>query len=239
MNRYLFLSIVSLFLLIGQTAMAAELSLDRCNRLYHDAAFAEAITCYEQIGTSAELLFNIGNSYAALEKPGYAVLYYLRALCLAPDDSDIANNLAELRKEHSLFPPEPDLGDQIFNLLSIGGWTYLCLAALAAYLLFLIFNQLKAKSKATEITVTLTCLLLFGVAASGATYHYNHWQRSVVVDDTRLLVSPFANSESTGAIDQGRLVTPLKTYGDYVYITDEMGRNGWLKQQSQVPIIAD
>jgi len=60
-----------------------------------------------------------------------------------------------------------------------------------------------------------------------------------VVTDDRLLLSPFDKSESVGAIDQGRLVTVHRSYGDYVYVTDETGRKGWLHGKSRAPILPD
>ncbi len=237
MSRIFITVSIPLLLLIDQIGFAAEADLDACNRLYHDSAYAEAITCYENLGTSPELLFNIGNSYTRLGKTGYGVLYYLRGLCLAPEDPDILSNLSRIRKENSLFPQEPAVTDQIFSLLTINQWSYLCLAALIFYLLFLVFNLRKRKGRGTEVAVTLTCLIVFSLAACGGMYQYRQWHQSVVVEDTRLLVSPFENGESTGLIGQGRLIMPHKTYKDFVYISDEMGRTGWLKIESQVPII--
>ena len=86
-------------------------------------------------------------------------------------------------------------------------------------------------------SVTIGCLLLLALGCAGAWYHYDQWQRSVVVADDKLLLSPFAKSESIGAIGQGKLVTPHKTYGEYVYVTDETGRKGWLHEKSRVPIL--
>lgn len=223
----------------GVAAAGANSTIDECNQLYHDSSWEEAIACYENLETSAASLFNIGNTYAKIGKTGYAILYYLRAQFLTPDDSDIISNLAHLREAHSLYPPEPSLTEQFFNLLSLSQWSILCLLALVSYLLFILIHLRKRQGKVIEIAVIVICIAGFSVGTAGATIRYKQWQQSVVVADGRLLVSPFASAESTGSIVQGRLVTPLKTYKDYVYIKDEMGRKGWLRNELQIPILAD
>lgn len=237
MTRYFTLSALLLLALFATASAEPVPELDACNRLYHDASYEQAITCYETIGTSSELLFNIGNSYAQMGQHGYAVLFYLRALCLSPSDTDIRNNLAQIREDNSLFPPEPTVTDQVFKALTIAQWSYLCLAVLVLYLVFLLAALFKKKRRVTVGTVTLTCFLLLAFGSAGAWYHYDQWQRSVVIENDRLLVSPFDKSESVGAIAQGRLVTPHKTYREYVYVTDETGRKGWLNKQSQRPVL--
>ncbi len=219
------------------SAAAGKPELDSCNLLYHEGRFEAAISCYKEIGTSAALLFNIGNSHAQLDQPGYAILYYLRALSLDPGDEDILSNLNQLRKENSLFPPEQTVSNRFLSLLSISQWSWLCLAALALFPVFLVFGRHREKRSRTIIWATVICLSAFTLGGWGAWYHYGQWQRSVVVESGRLLISPFEKSESVGAIEPGRLITPHKEYREFVYVTDEMGRNGWLKKEHQAPII--
>ena len=221
----------------GSAETNPDARMDTCNHLYHDALYSQAIDCYEGIGTSADILFNIGNSYARMEQPGNAILHYLRALCLAPNDADIQANLDHLRKTYSLYPPAPSFTDRILGALNISQWSYLCIAVLTIYLLFLVVTILRRKNGRSVARATLCCVLLLSLGAAGAWYHYDRWQHSVVVSDTRLLVSPFDKSESVGIISQGRLVSPAQTYHDYVYVTDETGRKGWLHADSFRPIV--
>ena len=187
-------------------------SMDACNQIYHDAEYEQAITCYHALPASAAQLFNIGNSYARLDEVGYAVLFYLRALCVAPDDSDVIANLSHIREQHSLYSPEASVAGQLFDLLSITHWSLLCLLAPLIYLVFSGVRLLRSgrQPRWLEITVLCGCLALFSLAAAGSWFHYQRWQQAVVVEDTRLLISPFDKAESIGAIAQGRLVRPQK-----------------------------
>lgn len=238
MNRLFLIILTVCSLLVSAAASGADRAdMDTCNRLYYEADYEQAVGCYEGLGTSPEILFNIGNSYVRMDRPGYAVLYYLRGLCLAPEDSDLHNNLAQVRREYSLFQPDPSFADRFFTGLTISQWTYACLAVCALYPLFLGFALAKRKSRITIGSTTLLCLLLLAFGIAGARYHYVQWQKSVVVETDRLLVSPFEKAESVGTIAQGRLVSPHKTYRDFVYVIDEAGRKGWLHRTSLQPIL--
>jgi tetratricopeptide (TPR) repeat protein len=216
---------------------AGSPELDSCNQLYHESRYEAAISCYEEIGTSAALLFNIGNSYARLDKVGYGILYYLRALTLTPGDEDILSNLNQLRKENSLFPPEQPFANRFLSLLNIYQWSWLCLAALAIFTVYLVLSRHGEKRLRSVIQAAVVCLAALALGGWGAWYHFSQWQRSVVIEPSRLLISPFEKSESVGAIEPGRLVTPRKDYRGYVHVTDETGRKGWLKKEHQAPII--
>lgn len=67
------------------------------NEAYQKGKYEEAISDYQQIlkmgYESPELYYNLGNAYYKMHKIGPAVLYYNRALKLAPRDEDIRHNL--------------------------------------------------------------------------------------------------------------------------------------------------
>ena len=104
-------------------------TIDACNQIYHEADYQQAIDCYHALPVSAAQLFNIGNSYARLDKIGYAVLFYLRALCISPDDADVSANLSHIREQYSLYAPEASMAEKLFSLQSITHWSLLCLLA--------------------------------------------------------------------------------------------------------------
>lgn len=208
-----------------------HISIEACNTLYHNNAFEDAITCYMNIpseGHSANILYNIGNSYTQLDQPGYSVLYFLRALSINPGDSDISGNLAMVKKEKGLFPPEKSAAQFFFSLLSLGQWSLLCLLSVAGYLIFSCTRLTKGKNILLESFVILLCVFSLSAGVLGTIMRYREWHQSVVIKDSRLLVSPFENGASIGSIEQGRLVYPHKEHGDYWYVTDETGRKGWL-----------
>ena len=217
-----------------------DATIEACNALYHENDFEDAIACYQSLSDnehSANILYNIGNSYAQLDQPGYSVLYYLRALSLDPGDSDFSGNLAMVKKEKGLFPPEKSAVQLFFSLLTLGQWSILCLLSAAGYLAFACTRLRREKNMVLEIFVILLCAILVTAGGFGAGIRYREWHQSVVVKDSRLLVSPFENGASLGSIEQGTLVLPQKEHGDYWYVTDERGRKGWLKTEAFEPIL--
>jgi hypothetical protein len=229
---------VLLILLALSVSIAArdqqQISIEACNTQYHNNAFEDAIACYQNIpseGHSANILYNIGNSYAQLDQPGYSVLYFLRALSINPGDSDISGNLAMVKKEKGLFPPEKSAAQLFFSLLSLGQWSLLCLLSVAGYLIFSCTRLTKGKNVLLESFVILLCVFSLSAGVLGTIIRYREWHQSVVIKDSRLLVSPFENGASIGSIEQGRLVYPHKEHGNYWYVTDETGRKGWLETE--------
>ncbi|MFT3885846.1 MAG: BatD family protein [Flavobacteriales bacterium] len=64
--------------------------------LYAKGAYREALALYDSVNTthtSAPLLYNIGNCYSKLDDNAHAILYFERALRLAPGAEDIQANL--------------------------------------------------------------------------------------------------------------------------------------------------
>jgi tetratricopeptide (TPR) repeat protein len=92
------------FLLVA--LMAAPAYADHTT-LLHDAEeaygkgeYRQALALYDSVNTthtSAALLFNIGNCWSKLDDTPHAILYYERALRLAPGAEDIQANLDQAR----------------------------------------------------------------------------------------------------------------------------------------------
>ena len=232
--RTLFTIFLWCFWVSPQLAFCSEkpaTKLDECNTLYHEHQFEGAIACYEQLLSdqySAALLYNIGNSYAQLDQPGHSILNYLRAQMLSPSDSDISGNLELVREAYGLFSPEPSFIKEVLKLLSLAQWSFLCLLALGVYLLYSAAGIKGKRTLLKETVVVLLCLCLFSVGAFASFMNYRAWHRGVVVSDTTLRISPFEGGASVGSIKAGRLASPHKNHGDYWFVTDETGRQGWI-----------
>ena len=150
-----------------------DASVEACNALYHENSFKDAIGCYQSLSNSehsANILYNIANSYAQLDQPGYSVLYYLRALSLNPGDSDISGNLTMIKTEKGLFPPEKSAVQRFFGLLTLGQWSILCLLSTAGYLIFACTRLRRPKNLVLETFVLLLCTILLSAGVFGAGY---------------------------------------------------------------------
>lgn len=87
-----------LMLLVAATHVGAWATpRQAADSAYRAGRYAEAAELYQKAiaadGTSAQILYNLGNAYMRSGAPGDAVLYYERALRLAPGNADVRNNL--------------------------------------------------------------------------------------------------------------------------------------------------
>jgi tetratricopeptide (TPR) repeat protein len=94
---------VLIFLSLISFIFCDETLFKKANEEYLNKNYEKALEYYHQIINnntfSVALYFNMGNCYYKLSKPGYAVLYYEKALKYAPSDEDIKENLAIVNAE--------------------------------------------------------------------------------------------------------------------------------------------
>lgn len=233
-----------LILLLPASTLLAEVQqhhspaaiFERANSAYNAGNASQAILLYEEIvhhhGLSAPLLYNLGNSYAQTGQTGKAVLNYERALRMAPGDPDITANLQVLRNSTTLFLAPATIPQQLFRLLSLDQWTVVGLLALIVLSVLHLLEIFHPGKKTTKMWSTLATILVISLASMGAFSRYEDNQRAVVIqEEVRLLLSPFAAAASQGALQAGRLVTPLRTHADYCLVKDDTGRSGWIEAE--------
>lgn len=215
--------------------------LQQGNEAYSRGEYPRAIEYYQQLtataGFSASVLFNLANSYAQSGEIGRAVLNYERALRLAPGDSDIAGNLELVRKESGLYTGEPEGTARFLHLLHLNQWAMLGLVTVVLFTLFQLAALRFPVAGKVSGGVAIACLLLFGLAVAGTLGRYREFNPAVVLaPDARLLISPFPAAGSVGAIQEGRLVYPDKTHGEFTYVRDETNRKGWIPTATVEPV---
>lgn len=220
---------------------AAPPSFSTCNDLYHAGSYQAAADCYEALtsdGYSAELFYNLGNSYAQLGKTGYGVLNYLRGLTISPGDSELRANLEALKKDQGLFDREKNFPGKLINLLSLYQWCWLLVGLFAIHIMVSIVvyrRRVLSRPKETALNLMLIVLALF--CLWGVVMRYQQWQQLVVINDSRLLISPIESGSTGVAIKQGSTVTTLKKYKGFELVTDDFGRRGWLKRNDLEPVM--
>jgi len=226
---------------LSHPLLAADSSFEQGIMAYETGDYQRAIETFEKLsenGVSAALLYNLANSYAQSDQTGMAILNYKRASYLKPGDSDIQGNLELLRKEKGLFQEEQNLTQRFVGLLGINQWTILAAGGFVCFAVVLLVPPTLLRLQTGPRRMwALFCLLLSISAGLGMYGSYLHYQDGVVVaQDARLQVSPFASAASTGTIQEGRLLTPLKVHSNYVLVKDETGRSGWLAAEDFIQI---
>lgn len=216
----------------AETGKPAAL-FEQANNDYSRGNFAEAARQYEQFietyGFSAPSLYNLGNSYVQTSRPGKAVLAYLRALRLSPNNPDIKGNLQLIRKETGLFQGEKTVPQQIAFLLEMDQWSLLAGCAFGALTLLHLFAFFLPVGRKwlSGLSALFILATLFSVTCSWARYQ-DYYDGVVTRSDVNLLISPFEAAKSAGRLQEGLVVRPVKPHGDYVLVEEENGRSGWL-----------
>ncbi len=247
-------AVLTLFFLLLLTPFAyASDTFQDANRAYAGGNLEEAVKLYTQAlseqGWSPGILYNMGNAYAMLGRPGEAVLAYKRALYLRPRDDDAAANLTQTLKEAGTFPDEPSRAKALITAFSMNRLAYAALASagvLALYLLMtgvLPFIRLKAgliKSPPgpMNIFIAAVCVLIIVVAGAGTAVQLYQLKEAVVLaDDASLQVSPFQGAGHRSSLKPGRIVEIIKEFQEYYYIEDANGQTGWLKKDSAARVV--
>lgn len=221
---------------------------DAGNRAYMEGDFAKASECYQSIlghGLySAKLYYNLGNAAFKLGKTGEAILYYNKALKIAPSDDDIRYNLAIAEaqtKDKITVMPEFFLkrwAREVRNSLSCTAWSILSLiafaVALACVAVFMLAQRL-ALRKAGFYGAAVVALLLVATAWLGIAERRDMLQRTeAIVMSSAISVksSPDRSATDLFVLHEGtkvRIVTELENWYEIV-IAD--GKKGWIDAYS-------
>ena len=191
-----------------------------------------------------KLYYNLGNSCFKEGRLGEAILYYNRALRLAPGNDDIRYNLrvAESRTKDSIEEiPEFFLTGWLRTLrhaMSCTAWSIFSLVALAAalglFLLYLLARRLslrKAGFYGTMIAVLL-CIATTWCAAGERREMLDDTQAVVMSLSTAVKSSPDKSATDLFVLHEGTLVEITNRLDDWCEITIADGKKGWLESKT-------
>lgn len=214
--------------------------------------YQQAVADYEELlkkGESAQLYFNLGNSYYRLGNITQSVIAYERAQRLSPSDRDITYNLEFVRSKtiDKIVPV-----DEMFfvswywslvNSCGVDGWARMAVVsfvlALAMALLFLL-----GRSEWMRRTGFYSALLLAFVFVMSNVFAW-HQKQAFEHRDKAVVVAPTINVKSTPSdtgtdafvIHEGTsVIITDRTMKDWFSVTLANGKEGWLKR-SQVEVI--
>lgn len=226
------LSLLTVFIILFCSNMVYGTNFEEANAYYTAGKYQQAQDTYKQIieekGSSASLCYNLANSYAKLGQNGMAILYYERALRLDPSNADIHHNLKRIQEETHLF--KEGAINKIFAAHNLNLWTFLALFFLAILVLLLAFAKHSLLKGLYRLPCSLTAASLCCVMSIlFCFFTYQQWPASIVIQQTDLLLSPFAGAQNKGQIVEGQTVFSSTSHGNFIQIEDQNGRSGWIK----------
>ncbi len=207
-----------------------QFRLSLAEESYRNGDFADAVDKYKAIAdsgmVSADLYYNLGNSYFKIQDYKSAILYYERALRLSPNDDDIEYNLEYARgyitdrtQESSEFFLLKWF-NSLSNLTSEKAWGIFNLLTLLLTLVFVgtFFFAKSGDFRKWGLSLGFVCLCLFLVSFAAGLVQRHDLQRT----DEGIVFVPALMAKSSPD-DAGTNIFVLHE-GTKVNITDKVGQ---------------
>lgn len=235
---------------LGETAHAGDLS-GKALAAYDSANYDTAIRLWLQSGAYDELtaaaLYNIGNACYRAGSPGYAALYYRRALARDPGHQESRQNLRFIeRKCGAITVHRPDYQYALARIPLTSWQDLLWFGAWAGALAALVFV---ATRPGARIRVVATAALIIGplclaVGGLGWRYYPNDAEfsplarQAVIVADNATLHAEAART-SPEVIDAppGSLCEVIQQSGRWAYVAFATQTRGWLPVEWIEPVV--
>jgi len=234
---------VFLFLSIASFAQNGPL-FEQGKELYKAEKYIDAVNSWMKIlenhQHSASLYYNLGNAHYKLNNIGPSIYYYEKALLLAPNDSDIRNNLAfaENAKVDAIEPLPKTIFYKwyhaVSDLLTFNGWAIAVVVfSLCFVLLFLLYYFSYSEGKKRLFFVSsLMVILLLGMALSMAFSTFkdaiNNQPAIIFAESIEVRDAPSLGSETSFTLHEGTKVQIIARDTDWVRIEIANGKDGWI-----------
>jgi tetratricopeptide (TPR) repeat protein len=237
-------NILYLFLLISQVFFAQN-SFEKGNTLYKNGEYQQAIDVYESIikedkQQSAELYFNLGNSYYKLNKVAPSIYNYEKALVLKPNDPETLNNLKFAKKltiDEIKEVPKVGFAKLIQNFTGIfnyNTWAKISVAIAFVFLLCFIgyyFSQLTLSKRIYFIGMFILLVALFLSVAAGMSEkdHFDNDRPAIVFAEiSEVRSEPQKAGSPIFLLHEGAKVYVKETLLNWKKIELTDGTEGWI-----------
>ena len=242
-KNIIILTLALLLAPIVQATTTQESEALQADALYRSAHYAEAAQGYEGVLAegfcSAELYYNLGNSYYRLGQMGRAILNYERALRLSPSMGDARENLDLANsKTTDRIAVLPKLFivrwyDALCTRVTPATWQIIVLILLAltgaAVALLCLSRRLGVRKGAFISLLSLAVLLILAVLLLiVSTSHFNARRAAIVMQPSvTVKSSPEMQSVDKMILHEGTKVTIVDHLSGWYKITLADGTTGW------------
>jgi tetratricopeptide (TPR) repeat protein len=232
---------------INTYALDAVSMMQKANGLYQKNDFSEAAQIYQKLvdegyeGTA--LYYNLGNAYYRLNKIGYAILNYERALRFSPGDDDVQHNLALANtKTVDQIESLPKFfifqwWESLLAMFNLSGWIY---TAYIFYILILISFGIYFFAKTPQVQrfsffsgiSSVSVLLIVAALLIVKLNRETNIKNGVIIEPSVIAkVSPDKDSNDAFVIHEGLKVRLEDNIGSWYKIRLQDGKIGWANKQ--------
>lgn len=242
--------IVLLFVALSATMSAAASTTrwEAGNKAYIEGNYEKAVEEYSAILDGGEysmkLYYNLANAYFKLGEMGKAILYYNKALRIAPSQEDIRHNLALAEaqtKDRIVAIPEFFVNRwlrTVRNSMSCMAWSILSLVSLGVLLVcaiqFLLASRIRWRK--AGFYGALCAFVLFVATTAFAVSSRNDMlsHNEAVVMGTAISVksSPDRSATDLFVLHEGTKVKILTEVDEWVEVVIADGKKGWTERKN-------
>jgi len=216
------------------------------NEFYQKGDYNAALKSYQQIEKqqleSADLYYNLGNTYYKLNQIAPTIYNYEKALLLDPNNDDIKNNLTIAQRmtidKIDVLPKTflQKLEATYIRSVKFETWAYIAICASILFVLLFLayyFSYHTGKKRLYFILAMasfITVVLGFSFAYSGFQYTKNHQPAIVFSAKASVKNAPTLNSNEVFELHEGTKVIILEQVEDWLKIKLADGKIGWLSE---------
>lgn len=192
----------------------------------------------EPTGYSAAGLYNLGNSYARVGKPGMAILNYERASLLSANDPDVQANLRYVRASAHLPAEEPGTFDRVAGIASPFWASWIGVLGLIIVGASVIAAQLSLRHRLVRGAATLLGVSMLGLTLCNAVALWPRLHQGVVIAAAApVRVSPVPMGDPLFTLPEGEKVRITAEHEGFALIETRAGRAGWIANSNFAPIV--
>ena len=238
------LNITLLFMSYGLFAQTADTLFTQANSAYKNSDYSLALKAYRQIEKngkkSADLYYNLGNTYYKLNKIAPSIYYYEKALLLQPGMEDAKHNLAfaeRMRIDAFEKIPKTFLQNSSEKLIypvhyNTWAWITVVFAFLTGiFFLWYYFSVYTDKKRLYFILSFISLLLMlttlfFTVKA----HHHELKDQPAIVFSPKVSIKsePLLSASESFVLHEGTKVNIEKSVDDWYKIKLSDGKIGWI-----------
>ncbi|MCP9199168.1 tetratricopeptide repeat protein [Gramella sp. GC03-9] len=236
------------FLLLGFGVFGqGEDLFEAANTAYQNGNYEEAAAKYEEIlengEASAEVYYNLGNSYYKLNRVAPSIYHYEKALQLDPGDEDIRNNIEFARNMaiDDIEAVEQTGIDRWFNdliaVFSYNTWAVLSIVFSVVFVvLFLLYYFSATPLYKRLLFGGAMAMLIFSLvsvifAFQQESYIENNQYAIIFAEETEVRDEPNLRGESSFELHEGTKARILENYQEWSKIELANGAQGWIKTE--------
>lgn len=243
MKRIIIVTALLLMSVVGAVAQTSAERWEVGNKAYIEGNYDKAIEEYTAILDGGEysmkLYYNLANAYFKTGAMGKAILYYNKALRIAPSQEDIRHNLALAEaqtKDRIAVIPEFFLNRWLRtmrNSMSCTAWSVLSLVWLGVMLAFGLLFLLASRIRWRKMGFygALCAFMLFVATTSFAVSSRNdmlsHSEAIVMGTAISVKSSPDRSATDLFVLHEGTKVKVLTEVDEWVEVVIADGKKGW------------